>query len=150
MDIGAVTVRRTLFATLGMILVALGVIGVFLPGLPTTEFLLAASYLFARSSPALQDWLDRNRWLGPPLRRVRETRGMPRRSKALALAWMWTGLGISVPALASVGLAAQMAALAFGVAGTATILFLVRTTAPRQPRILVAESGAGPRALPRG
>jgi uncharacterized membrane protein YbaN (DUF454 family) len=136
MDIRAATVRRALFATLGVISVALGIIGVFLPGLPTTEFLLAASYLFARSSPALQGWLDRNRWLGPPLRRFRETRGMPWKSKALALAWMWTGLAISVPALASVGVAAQMAAFACGAAGSATILFLVRTTPPRQPLIL--------------
>ena len=136
MGIDAVTVRRTLFATLGMISVAIGIIGVFLPGLPTTEFLLAASYLFARSSPALQGWLEQNRWLGPPLRRFRETRGMPWKSKALALAWMWAGLGISVPVLARVGVAAQMAALTFGVAGTATILLLVRTTPPRQPLIL--------------
>ena len=136
MNTGAAIVRRTLFATLGVIALALGIIGVFLPGLPATEFLLAASYLFARSSPVLQGWLERNRWLGPPLRRFRETRGMPRKNKALALAWMWTGLGISVPALASVGVAAQLAALAFAVAGTATILFLVRTTASRQPLIL--------------
>jgi len=136
MAISTATVRRALFVTLGVISVALGIIGVFVPGLPTTEFLLAASYLFARSSPTLQGWLDRNRWLGPPLRRFREARGMPWKSKALALAWMWTGLGISVPALASVGAAAQMAAFAFGVAGSATILFLVRTTPPRQPLIL--------------
>jgi uncharacterized membrane protein YbaN (DUF454 family) len=136
MTISTATVRRALFVTLGVISVALGIIGVFLPGLPTTEFLLAASYLFARSSPALQGWLDRNRWLGPPLRRFRETRGMPWKSKAFALAWMWTGLGISIPALASVGVAAQMAAFAFGVAGSATILFLVRTTPPRQTLIL--------------
>ena len=69
----------------------MAIIGVFVPGLPTTVFVIAASYLFARSSPRLERWLERNRWLGPPLQRFRQTRGMPRKSKVLALASMWTG-----------------------------------------------------------
>jgi len=130
------TVRRAIFATLGVLSVALGIIGVFVPGLPTTEFVIAAAYLFARSSPALEGWLERNRWLGPPLRQFRETRGMPRRSKALALVSMWTGLGISLYALASVGMTARLVVLSLGLVGTATILFFVRTTAARQSLIL--------------
>jgi uncharacterized membrane protein YbaN (DUF454 family) len=129
-------VRRVLLAALGMLSLVLGIIGVFVPGVPSTEFVLAASYLFARSSPTLAGFLERNRWLGPPLRRFRETRGMPRKSKALALASMWTGLAISIPALASVGVAAQLVALSLGLVGSATILFLVRTTAARQSLIL--------------
>jgi uncharacterized protein len=128
--------RRTLCAALGMVSVALGIIGVFIPGLPTTVFVITASYLFARSSPALEAWLERNRWLGPPLQCFRETGGIPRRSKALALVSMWTGLGISIPALATVGVVAQMLALSLGLVGTATILFYLRTTAARQSLIL--------------
>ena len=41
-----------------------GIVGVFVPGLPTTEFILAASYLFARSSPALEGWLERQSLAG--------------------------------------------------------------------------------------
>jgi uncharacterized membrane protein YbaN (DUF454 family) len=87
---------RLMLASLGVLCLALGVIGVFVPGLPTTEFVLAASWLFARSSPRLSAWLERNRWLGPSLRRFRETRSMPRRTKAIALASIWTGLGLSI------------------------------------------------------
>ena len=130
------TLRRLLFVALGALSLAAGVIGIFVPGVPTTEFVLGASYFFARSSPALQAWLERNRWFGPALQRFRETRGMPRRSKVLALAWMWTGLAISVPALASVGVAAQVVVLSMGCLGTIVILFLVRTTAARQSLIL--------------
>jgi uncharacterized membrane protein YbaN (DUF454 family) len=128
--------RRAIFAALGVLCVALGIIGVFLPGLPTTEFILAASYLFARSSPRLEGWLERNRWFGPSLRRFRETRGMPRKAKIVAIASMWTGLAISTQLLAGVGVAAQLAAVGFGLVGSAMVLFVVRTTAARQPLIL--------------
>ena len=130
------TIGRGILASLGVLCIALGVIGVFVPGLPTTEFVLAASYLFARSSPRLERWLESNRWLGPPLRRFKETRGMPRHAKLLALASMWTGLGLSIYALSSVGTAAQVGAALLGVIGTGTILFVVRTTAARQSLIL--------------
>jgi uncharacterized membrane protein YbaN (DUF454 family) len=71
-------IGQMILASLGMVCIALGVIGVFVPGLPTTEFVLAASFLFARSSPRLQHWIESNQWFGPTLRRFRETRGMPR------------------------------------------------------------------------
>ena len=129
-------IGRVLLASLGVVFIALGVIGVFVPGLPTTEFVLAASFLFARSSPRLQHWLESNRWFGPTLRRFRETRGMPRQTKMLAIASMWIGIGLSVYALASVGVGAQIAAAMLGLIGTGTILFVVRTTAARQSLIL--------------
>jgi uncharacterized membrane protein YbaN (DUF454 family) len=129
-------IRRATFAALGVLCVVLGIIGVFVPGLPTTEFIIAASYLFARSSPTLEGWLERNRWLGPPLRRFKETRGMPRRAKALALASMWTGVGVSTYMFATTGIGVQLFVLTMGAIGTVTILFFVRTTAARQPLIL--------------
>ena len=136
LNTGARTFRRALYATLGVVAVALGIIGVFVPGLPTTEFIIAASYLFARSSPRLEGWLEGNRWFGPMLRRFRETRGMPLRAKALALAWTWTGLGISLYALAAASVGIQLFVLTMGLVGTMTILFVVRTTVARQPLIL--------------
>jgi uncharacterized membrane protein YbaN (DUF454 family) len=129
-------IGRVILASLGVVCIAVGVVGVFVPGLPTTEFVLAASFLFARSSPRLQHWLESNRWFGPTLRRFRETRGMPRKTKMLALASMWIGLGVSIYALASVGVGAQIAAAMLGLMGTGTILFVVRTTAARQSLIL--------------
>jgi uncharacterized membrane protein YbaN (DUF454 family) len=133
---GSVKARRVIFATLGVLCLALGIIGVFLPGLPTTEFVLAASYLFSRSSPALEGWLERNRWFGPLLRQFRITRGMRRNAKVLALASTWTGIGFSVYMLAGLGAGVQLLLVALGLTGTVTILFFVRTTAARQPLIL--------------
>lgn len=127
--------RRVLFAALGVLCLALGIVGVFMPGLPTTEFVLAASYLFSRSSPALEGWLERHRWFGPLLRQFRVTRGMPREAKLLALASTWTGVGISLYVLAAHGVGIQLLIVALGLIGTVTILFFVRTAA-RQPLIL--------------
>jgi uncharacterized protein len=127
---------KTLYAALGVLSLGIGIIGLFVPGIPTTEFVLAASYLFARSSPRLERWLESNRWLGPFLKCFRETGGMPRRTKMLALTSMWSGLGLSIYALASVGVGAQIAVALLGIMGTGTILFLVRTTSGRQPLIL--------------
>jgi len=129
-------IGRVLLASLGVVCIALGVIGVFVPGLPTTEFVLAASFLFARSSPRLQHWLESNRLFGPTLMRFRETRGMPRKAKMLALTSMWMGIGVSIYALAGVGVGAQIAVAMLGLMGTGTILFVVRTTAARQSLIL--------------
>jgi uncharacterized membrane protein YbaN (DUF454 family) len=126
---GSVKARRVLFAALGVLCLALGIIGVFVPGLPTTEFVLAASYLFSRSSPALEGWLERNRWFGTLLRRFKETRGMSREAKVLALAWTWTGIGISVYMLAARGVGVQLLLVALGLIGTVTILFFGRYAA---------------------
>ena len=134
--IGETRIGRPVYAALGLLSVALAIVGVLVPGLPTTVFVIAASYLFTRSSPTLSAWLEHNRWLGPSLRRFRETRGMPAKGKAAALASMWTGVGTSLYALAGVSIAAQAVALSLALAGTATILLYVRTTAARQSLIL--------------
>ncbi len=121
-------IRRALFATLGALAVALAVVGVFVPGIPTTIFVIAASYLFARSSPACEAWLERSPLLGPPLRRFRETGGMPAKSKGVALVSMWTGVAVSSYALTAVSRAAAVATLGLGIVGTTTVLVYVRTT----------------------
>jgi uncharacterized membrane protein YbaN (DUF454 family) len=133
---GSIKARRVFFAALGVLCLAMGIIGVFVPGLPTTEFVLAASYLFSRSSPALQGWLERHRWFGPLLRQFRLTGGMRRETKMLALASTWTGIGFSVYMLAALGAGVQLLLVALGLIGTVTILFFVRTTSGRQPLIL--------------
>jgi len=119
--------RKTLYRGLGLCAVALGFVGVFVPGMPTTVFVLAASYFFARSSPRLEGWLLAHRWFGPPLRRFRETGGMTRSEKAAALGSMWTAIVISSIVLAAASRKAALAAILLACLGTLTILFAVRT-----------------------
>jgi uncharacterized membrane protein YbaN (DUF454 family) len=78
--------RRGLYVGLGCLFVGLAVLGAVLPVLPTTPFLLLASYFFVRSSPALHARLLRSRWFGPLLRDWQEHRAVRPRVKVLALA----------------------------------------------------------------
>lgn len=64
----------------------LAALGVVLPVLPTTPFLLVAAACFARSSPRFYDWLLGNRIFGPLIREWREHRSIPKRAKAIAIA----------------------------------------------------------------
>jgi uncharacterized membrane protein YbaN (DUF454 family) len=76
-------------AALGVLCVALGAVGVVLPGLPTTIFLLLASLLFTKSCPWLEDRLVRNRFFAPYLRYLDGSRAMSRRAKVTAITMMW-------------------------------------------------------------
>ena len=86
---------RWLLLGLGTLSVALGIVGVFVPVLPTTPFLLLAAFCYARSSDRLLHWLLNNRWFGVYLRNYREGRGMAARDKILTLLALWLAIGVS-------------------------------------------------------
>lgn len=73
----------------------LGIIGMFVPILPTTPFLLLAAACYARSSDRFLNWLLNNRYFGAYIRNYREGRGMPRSTKILTLSALWLTLGMS-------------------------------------------------------
>ena len=79
----------------GTLCVALGVIGIFLPLMPTTVFLLLAAACYARSSERFYQKLINNRFLGDYIRNSREGRGMRRRDKAITLTMLWIGIGVT-------------------------------------------------------
>lgn len=85
---------RTLFLILGLGFTALGVIGAFLPLMPTTIFLILAAGCFARSSPRLEAWLMGHPRFGPTLRAWRENGAIPRPAKVMACAGMALGFGV--------------------------------------------------------
>ena len=86
-------VRHLYFAG-GLVLLALGVIGAFLPLMPTTIFLILAAWCFARSSPRLEHWLLTHPRFGPVLLAWRREGAIPRRGKVLACAGMALGFGL--------------------------------------------------------
>jgi uncharacterized membrane protein YbaN (DUF454 family) len=87
---------RLLFAMAGVLFVAVGTIGVILPLLPTTPFLLLAAYCFARSSPKLHNWLLNHRSFGPLISNWDQYGSIDRRSKCIAMIVILMTLGISV------------------------------------------------------
>lgn len=101
----------------GSVFVALGVIGIFLPLLPTTPFLLLAAACFARSSPAFHHWLVEHRVLGVYVRDWQRDRSVPLKAKVLAVLMMsaslaWMVFGTNAPAFALWMAGAVMAAVA--------------------------------------
>ena len=80
----------------GIVAVMLGVLGIFLPLLPTTPFLLLASACFARASPRLHNWLRTNRVFGKYLRDYENGAGIPKRGKVWILIFMWGSMSYSV------------------------------------------------------
>ena len=103
---------RLALLALGGSCVGLGLLGLFLPVLPTTPFLLVALWAFARSSQRFHDWLFEHPVLGPSLRRWRRDRVIPARVKLFALSAMGLSLtGVVAFSDAPWPLVAAMAAL---------------------------------------
>jgi len=94
------SVRRWLLVAGGCVCVALGTVGVVLPLLPTTPFLLLAAACFIRGSERLYRWLTTHRWCGPYVRNYREHRAISRRAKILTLALLWPMIAYSAIAVA--------------------------------------------------
>lgn len=86
---------RLAFNFVGTLAVVLGLIGIFLPLLPTTPFLLLATACYMRGSQRMANWLMSNRLFGQYIRDFHENRGIPRKTKIWALSIMWVSLGIS-------------------------------------------------------
>ena len=87
--------RAALFAA-GILCVALGIVGMFLPVLPTTPFILLAAACFARSSERFYRWLMEHRAFGPLVREWRTHRSIPYRTKLVAIALMSASLSVSI------------------------------------------------------
>ncbi len=90
----AARLLRPVYFVLGLVCVALGIVGAFLPLMPSTIFLILAAWCFARSSRRLEAWLLQHRRFGPILRAWRDERAIPRRAKILACTGMTLGFAI--------------------------------------------------------
>lgn len=88
-------VRATLWVA-GTVCVALGILGVFLPVLPATPFMLLAAACYARASPRFYNWLLNNRTFGPTIREWRRYRSIPWRTKWFAITLMSVTLAASI------------------------------------------------------
>jgi uncharacterized protein len=87
---------RIFFIVLGILSVILAALGVLLPGLPATPFLLLASYSFARSSKRMHDWLVNNRIFGPILSDFLDRKGIRLHIKIISIVMMWGMMLVSV------------------------------------------------------
>lgn len=81
---------------IGTTFVILGVLGIFLPLLPTTPFLLLGASCYVKSSPNLYDWLLGNKYLGCYIKNYSEGNGIPLKVKVMAIAILWSTMSYSI------------------------------------------------------
>jgi uncharacterized membrane protein YbaN (DUF454 family) len=118
---------KILINIVGSLALILAILGLFLPLLPTTPFLLLASACYARGSKRMQKWLHNNRLFGEYIRNYEEGKGIPLKAKVIAVLLLWTSLVLSGYHVQSTVLKAVL--LAVGVAVTAYLIRL-RTCRP--------------------
>lgn len=117
--------KKALFIFIGILSVALGIIGIFVPGLPTTPFLLLSSWLFYKSSRRLHDRLHRSR-LGDYIRRYESGEGVSVLSKAVSIICMWAMICVSAFVILE-NLYIRILLPVLGAIGTSVVLFVVPT-----------------------
>lgn len=123
-------IRRSLLIVFGTLCVATGVLGMFLPILPTTPFLLLAAVCYARSSNRFYQWLLDNRWFGEYIRNYREGKGIPLRQKIFILTLLWLTIGYAVLSVLTLW---QIKLILLGIAVGVTIhLVKIKTFHPEE------------------
>jgi uncharacterized membrane protein YbaN (DUF454 family) len=80
---------KWILITMGTIFVGIGIIGIFIPILPTTPFLLLAAACYARSSTRFYDWLINNKLIGTYIKNYREGKGLPLKVKVFTILLLW-------------------------------------------------------------
>jgi len=120
-------VLRWFLIACGWIAIAGGVIGIFLPLVPTVPFLLLAVACFARSSERFHTWLVEHNHLGPLLRDYLNGAGIPFRAKTIAIGMIWVSFTSSTVLFAR---AFWLKALLIGMAAAITLYLLYLPTAP--------------------
>lgn len=87
---------RVVLNIFGTIFLGLAVLGIFLPLLPATPFLLLASACYVRGSQTLHNWLLTHKYLGPYISNIKDKRGMPLRAKIITICLLWPSLVFSM------------------------------------------------------
>ena len=87
--------KRGFFILAGTFLLVLGAVGVVLPILPTTPFLLLAAACFYKGSERMHRWMLSNRWFGGYIKNYKEGRGISLRAKVFTLSLLWVVIGYS-------------------------------------------------------
>lgn len=110
------TLARLLWRALAVLSVALGLVGIVVPGLPTVPFLLLAAWAGGKGWPALERWLLAHPRFGPPIQRWREHGAVPRRAKWLASLMMTLSATVLLLSPAPLAVKIAVPALMAGVA----------------------------------
>lgn len=127
---------RWTMVMLGLISMVIGGIGVVVPGLPTTVFLILASYFFTRSCPPLDAWMRSSKMFKPYARYLDRDQPMPVHAVVWTMVFIWSGIGFSAYRLwASVDpVPLILGAVALGGIASFSVVWWGRTTILRDQR----------------
>ena len=120
--------RRLALVTVGILSVGLALVGIFVPVLPTTPFLLLAAACFMRSSGRLYNWLIHHKWFGEYIRHYREYHAITLQAKVMTLVLLWGVIGAT--AFFAVTLWWVRALLAVVAVGVTLHLIHIKTLTP--------------------
>lgn len=119
-----VQLKGYLFIALGFLLLLLGAVGVLVPILPTTPFVLLASGCFAYGSPRLSAWLEHSKYFGEFIRNYKTKTGVGKSTKIKALLFLYCTLGLSFFLTSSLHLRLLLLVVAVGVS---IHIFMIKT-----------------------
>jgi len=126
------TAKRRFLIAAGTLCAGLGIIGIFVPILPTTPFLLLAAACYMRSSERFYRWLTNNRVFGAYVRNYIEGRGMAIRIKLATILLLWLAIGLSIAfAIQSLVIRIILTSIAVGVT-VHIVLIRKRVEAPEK------------------
>ena len=94
--------KKGLFVALGSISLSLGCVGIVLPILPTTPFLLLSAACYYKGSERMHRWILNNRWFGSYIRNYKEGKGLSLKAKVFTLALLWIAISYSILSIVSV------------------------------------------------
>ena len=89
------SMKKGVYFIVGSISLAAGVVGVFLPVIPTTPFILLSAWCFFRSSEKVYQWVISNKKFGPTIENYQEGRGITKKTKIRAIVMMWLTISLS-------------------------------------------------------
>ena len=88
-DLNRSLLSRIVWFSFGFLSMVVGIIGIVIPGLPTTPLMILAAACFAKSSQKFYDWIINNRLFGEHVKNYREGKGIPKKSKPVILSTLW-------------------------------------------------------------
>ena len=119
---------RLLWIFLGSLFVGIGTLGIFVPGLPTTVFMILAAACYIRSSEKLYNWLIKNKIFGKYIKDYREGKGMPKKAKIVALSMITLFVSFAVVPFSPIAipnLYVRILVLILGIIGFSYVKFKV-------------------------
>ncbi|MDD2386700.1 MAG: YbaN family protein [Bacteroidales bacterium] len=117
---------KIIYIVLGSLSVLLGIIGIVVPGLPTTPFMLLAAWFYIRSNDKLYNKLINNKFLGKYISQYQKNKAIPLATKIYSILIMWLMIALSV-ILFITSIPAKIVVVVTGIIGTIVMGFVIKT-----------------------